>query len=80
MPTWLVSAGEAIVGLASSLVNNAIKWAAAIAFWLVGVRAKKIKNLEEINEILVDQRKILSRPELHRRELLDRASRRVRKR
>jgi hypothetical protein len=79
MPTWLLSAGEAVIGLVSSLVNNAIKWAAAIAFFSVGVSAKRRKNQEEIIDVLREQRKVLQQPELHRGELLARARKRLRK-
>jgi hypothetical protein len=77
---WLVGIGKAVLSFATSLASNALKWAAAGAFWLVGVRAKKIKNQEEIIDVLKKQRKILQQPELHRGELLERARKRLRER
>ncbi len=76
--SFLMGAGEALLSFASSLVNNLIKWAAAIAFYKVGRAKQQAEAAEEIIEVLKEQRKILAQPELHRRDLLDRASKRVR--
>jgi hypothetical protein len=70
--SWLVGAGEAILGFFSAIVNNAIKWIVVFGAYLAGKRSVRSKMNKEVGEMKDEQLKVASRPKLRRDALLER--------
>lgn len=70
--SWLMSAGEAVFGFFSAIVNNIIKWMVVIGAYLAGKSAVKSKMSEKVAEIKDDQLEVASRPKLRRDDILER--------